>query len=161
MYYLLQSLNLLKSFKSLAFRLMDFRVRIISLVGAPYREGNTYYIAIKDIKKLMQIKVSSNSSRIILRAPKFYGNYSYSRWLSYYRSIQLASSYALTTYRSFLLSLLLELSIDPALQALHSLKSKPRQPQNYQIHSQCREVLAGRSKQAPVQIDYCLRVSPP
>ncbi len=38
------------------------------------------------------------------------------------------------------------LGIDPALQALHGLKSTPRRLQNRQIHSQCREAPAGRSK---------------
>ena len=125
---------------------MDFRLKITLLVDRSNREGNTYCIVIKNVKRLILIKVSSNSSRGITRASKFYSNYLYYRWLSYYRSTQLASSYALTTYRSFLLSLLLELSIDPALQALHSLKSTPCRLQNRRIHGQCKEPLAGRSK---------------
>ena len=95
---------------------------------------------------LMKIKVSNNSSRGITRSPKFYGSYLYCRWLNHYRSTQLASLYALTTYRSFLLSLLLKLGIGPALQALHSLKPTPRRLQNRRIHNQCKEPPAGRSK---------------
>ena len=98
----------------------------------------------------------ASRARRITRASKFYGNYLYYRLVSYYRSTRLASSYALTTYRSFLLSLLLKLGIDPALQALYSLKSTLRRLQNRRIHSQCKEPPAGRSKWAPIQIDHCI-----
>jgi len=54
---------------------MDFRPKIILLVGAPNYKGNNYYIAIKEVK----IKGNNNSDRNINRAPRLYGKYLYSR----------------------------------------------------------------------------------
>ena len=72
-YSFLYNLKSLNSFNSSAFRLIDFRPRIILSVGTPNHKGNNYCITIK-----VKTKVSSNSGRNISRAPRLYGKYSYS-----------------------------------------------------------------------------------
>ena len=59
--------------RPLKLRLIDFRLKIILLVGTPNYKGNNYCIIIK-----VKIKVSSNSSRNISKAPRLYSKYLYS-----------------------------------------------------------------------------------